>query len=132
MKRTAQDYAKILFVQTKEAQEKDVTKIIAGFLKFLRVHKQMFLLASIIKRYETLLLTHDLLPEITVKSTAPLTGDLKKLIRKQCGASQETHMRETLDEKLVGGLQIKYNSDFYDFSLKRKLGQLQKHFLAQK
>lgn len=127
MKITAKQYARGLEETTADKTEAEAKIVIAKFLTILVGRGKVKLVPSIIKELEVLgrVERGEVLAELI--SARELSAESKKLlasyIKKQSG-SDKVVWQEVIDEKLIGGVVIKFQDRMIDFSCQNVLTKI--------
>ena len=129
MRITSAQYAKSLYEATLEKSHSEVDVLVSNFVKILAKNGQMRLKNEILRKFEAVSNMKNGIVVAEVKSREKLSeGMIEKLmgfIKKKYSA-KDVVIKNTIDEKIQGGVIVKVGDEIFDASVKGKLGRMRK------
>lgn len=133
MRLTVRQYAKALNAGVKDKSHKEVDLAVSNFLKILQKNNQMKLVGKIVENFSDIWNKENgiIEAEITTRHKAEdsMTKKIKDFLKEKYGAEQVV-LRETVDEKIKGGIIIRVGDELLDASVERRLLELKNNLIA--
>jgi F-type H+-transporting ATPase subunit delta len=124
MKVTVTQYAKTLHEAVKDKSQKEIPEIIAGFVKILAKNNQIRNSGKIIDKFGDIYNKENRIIEAEVVSrevlSNMLSNKLKKFVKEKYQA-EKVILKNTVDEKIKGGVVIKVGDELMDASVAKQL-----------
>lgn len=130
MKYSSQQYAEALYKTVSTNLSKNNDEIVGNFVKILRSHEVLYKYKSILKAYRTILMKNNELPEVIMTCASDISSEVKDKVLKALKIDKEVKLRLRVDEKMIGGVFVKYNNRLFDLSLARRLARLSGRLLT--
>ena len=130
MKYSSQQYAEALYKSASNDSSKNNDELVENFVEILRSHEVLYKYKSILKAYRTILMKNNELPEVIMTCASDISDKVKKEVLKALEIDNEVKLRLRVDEKMIGGVFVKYNNRLFDLSLARRLARLSGRLLA--
>lgn len=124
------DIARAIYLSTKDKNNVDVSKTIAGTVKFLSKRRLIARAPVILNKLKNIINQENGIVEVKVSSVKNLKNEDKKYITellKKKYEGKEFIFLEQVDERLLGGVRIEVNNEVIDITLKHKINKLQEH-----
>ncbi|HOW60681.1 MAG TPA: ATP synthase F1 subunit delta [Candidatus Moranbacteria bacterium] len=129
MKATIQQYAKTLSEITADKTEKEISGIVAHFAEILKKEGQFKNIQKIIEKFSEFYNSEHGIVEVSVTTKFGILGkelkDIEDFIKNKCKA-KKVIIKNTIDEKIKGGIIIKIGDEILDGSVSSKLKKIKK------
>lgn len=119
----------MLFRSTQNASPAQAERIVTSLVLFLKKKHRLELLGKILSEYRMLLLKRNALEDIQVTSAAPLSPEMKRMVRETLHAPKNAAVIERTDPSMLGGVVVKYKDMLLDASVGRTLHRLKEALL---
>ncbi len=127
MKISARQYAQALFDLVSEESQKTATVMIKNFAQFLVKNNDAFKLKRIQEEFFQLWRQKFSVVRAEIKSAHPLKAateaSLEKYLKRISGAT-ELELTKVIDQKIIGGVVVKYGDKIFDASLRSRLQKI--------
>jgi len=125
MKYSSTHYAQALYNSVKKAKtQKDLDRFLNSFISLLVSRNDIYKWRSIIKQYRAVLLKKGELDEVYIVTAVDISDEIRKKVLKVLNISKDVKIVKDIDENMIGGIFIKYNSTLFDLSVARRLSRL--------
>lgn len=123
---TPKQYATSLYESIKDTHGDELTKRIRNFLLLLKKRKDLKLLNKIFKAFVSIFQEQEGLIDADIISCYQLSDKVRKEIISwlEEQTKRDVHLKENIDQLLLGGVIIKYEDTVIDGSLKNRLNKL--------
>jgi len=128
---SVKQYARALFESTKDNEGENLNRVIQSFSNILVRHNQVSKINRIITEFKELWNKENNFASVEIVSARALSGEtldsLKAYAEKKIDCSG-VEVKNTIDEKLIGGVVIKYADHLFDSSIRSRIMNLKKIF----
>ncbi|MDP1884494.1 MAG: ATP synthase F1 subunit delta [Candidatus Moranbacteria bacterium] len=127
MRLSANQYAKALYVATKDKSQEEVDLTVGNFLKLLRKNGQMKSAGKILEKFSAIWNGENGIVEAEVTSRKELDKASQDAIKEFIAekyAAKEVTIDNIVDEKIQGGIIIRIGDELIDASVRRRLADL--------
>ncbi len=132
MKITSKQYATALYELVKDEPHNKIESVVSDFIKTLFAHKSLAKANDIIAKFEEIWNQDHGILEAKVTSARELTGADAQMIEKYLEGitgAKNVKIEKNIDEKILGGVIIKYLNTVVDGSLRARVGELRKKMI---
>lgn len=133
MRLTVGQYAKALNAGVKDKSHKEIDLAVSNFLKILQRNNQMKLVGKIVEKFSDIWNKENGIVEAEVitryKIEDPMTKKIDDFLKEKYGA-EKVVLKETIDEKIKGGIILKVGDELLDASIERRLLELKKALIS--
>lgn len=122
----AKEIARHLYNLFERHSHGDQSRIVDGFVSFLRAERFLGHAGKIIAEFETYAHEREKKQVVVIESTKPLALEIKKSIAADMHAAlgRELILEEKVRPELIGGIRLRVGDKIVDASIKRKLKQI--------
>jgi F-type H+-transporting ATPase subunit delta len=127
MKITAQQYAKTLFESTDGKTETEVSDIVKRFAEILKKDGQLKNVKKIMEKFSDLYNSEHRIVEAEIVSWEALSNELSNKLQKFLKEKydvKEVIIKNTVDEKIIGGIIVRVGDEIMDGSILNQLKML--------
>lgn len=123
-------YAISLYESIKNVEEDKISDILKSFVRILIKNKDVNKVSKIIKAFRDHYNEEENNLEITVTTANKIDQDIIELIKKKLNVSlnKEIEIKTETDEKLIGGMILRYHDTIIDGSVKKRIELLAETF----
>ncbi|MBR6356455.1 MAG: ATP synthase F1 subunit delta [Alphaproteobacteria bacterium] len=109
------------------AQNADLSDSMLNTLKILVQNSNLNILPQVLEQYILLYQKKNNITEIEVTTVMPLSAEQENLLKSKLSAifNKEILLHYTINPQIIGGLVLKYGTNFIDNSVKHKLDALE-------
>jgi len=129
MRITSAQYAKSLYEATLEKSHAEVDVLVSNFVKILSKNGQMRLTREILRKFEAVSNMKNGIVVAEVKSREKLNSELVDKLNnyiKEKYSAKDVVIKNTIDEKIGGGVIVKVGDEIFDASVKGQLSKMRK------
>jgi len=130
MKISARQYATSLYEAIQGKKDGEVRADMKKFVKMLAKNNDFKKAAEIIRELDKIFKKEEGILEAEVTSANPLKKEMAKTLKDYIAVlsgAKKIEMKESVDERILGGVIIKYEDKVFDGSLRSKLGDLKRN-----
>lgn len=131
-KKQAQILATAIYSASKDKKGKELDLVIDNFVKYLKNHRSMNILADILAEVEKMYLQDNGILKAEVVSKTVLTEKESKIVSDMVHdkTGKKVIVESRVDQEMLGGVVVKYQDKIIDASLNRQLSRLAKQLAS--
>ena len=116
------------------AQKLDLTTSMVNLLKILAQQGKLNLLAQVLQQFNLLYNNKHGIAEVEITTVTPLSEKQKILLKEKLAAifNKQITLNYIINPQIIGGLVIRYGTNFIDNSIKHKLNALEQMMKGKK
>ncbi len=131
MKIKTKQYAQALFESYEESKAENKNKIISNFVDILYYNNDMHLIDRILVDFSDLWNRNKDIVKAEISSAHKLDSKTEDYLLskiKELAKAKEIDIKQVIDEKIIGGVVIKYGDKILDSSILSRIKRLQEEF----
>lgn len=132
MKIDYKQYARVLYELTQGKNEKEIKEMVKKFTELLLKNNDAALTGKISEYYSKIYNEYEGRLEANICTVNKLDKDMAEAVKKyleKISGAKKIVISEKLDEKILGGIIIRYGDKIIDGSLKTKLSELKNQLI---